>query len=827
MTENRVHKFLSRLVDIRPEETSSSLLMFFYFFLITSAAYIIEPVKISLYLKWLKSDKLPYAYLLTAVLIGFSASFNSRLLHQVKRHLYVSLSLIFFISNLLLFWLLFKLKWPWLSLLYWFWSDLFMVTSVTQFWILVNDIYNPRQFKRLVGFLVSGGILGGVAGSFLSSRLARIVGTENLLLVCPLLLVCCLAIIRSVHRFLPKEEVQATKRPKEAKIGYIESLRLIKRNRYLVFLSGLVAATMIVTTLIDFQFNSVVGITFRTNPDARTSFLGTFYTILLIFSYLIHILLTNRILKRFGLRVALLTAPVFLVLGSLAIFFIPFAFLIYWAVLVKGTDKSLSYSLNQSVRELLYIPISPEIKYKAKVFIDMFVSKFAKGFAALFLLLFFSVLHFTVRQISFLAILFILGWILLDVLIRGEYVGIVKKSLKIKWQDADKFLAGKIDIDAAKLVFDTLQSRERSSVLYAMNLFDLIKKEKMSPELKRIISRKSDEIRARSLDTLLELDGEVLIPEMDDALDEESLDTEIKEIMSLNVYQELMREHIDKVVMEKDKAEEVPRMEAAKVLGMMEPTLPLIQDLNKLLRDESPEVIRYAAESAGKLKRREFIPYLVQHLSQPSLQQVASQALIEYGDRILGTLKDYLDDAEVDLRVRKALPDILAQIDTQRAADVLALALRKGSSEIEAETIEAMHKIRSRNSQIHYPEKIILSETILIIKKCYLILMAMDDLKADDRRTFLAKDLENNLARSLKHIFELLGLVYPQEDIMKAYQNISVGTKRSIDYSLELLDNILKKEIRDYLLPLIDDTPFEIKVKRCRKLIANLEKLSP
>lgn len=827
MEKNPVYKILSRFVNVKPEETFISVLMFFYFFLITFPAYIIKPVRVSLFLGWLTSEKLPYAYLLTALLIGFVVTLNSKLLQIMKRRLFISLCLIFFITNLFLFWVLFQKNWPWLSMIYWFWSDIFIATSVTQFWILVNDIYNPRQAKRLVGFFVSGGLLGGIGGSLLASRLARIVGTEDLLLICPIMLVFCLVIVNLVYRLQQKEKREEVKEPtkeKKPKIGYTKSFKLLIRSRYLIVLAGLMASAIIVTTLIDFQFNTVVEATYI-GKDSRTSFLGTFFTALLIFSYLLHILVTSRILRNFGMRIALLIAPFFLIISSGALFFVPMTYLIYWAVAIKGGDKSLAHSLSQSVRELLYIPISPDIKYKAKVFIDMFVNKFAKGFAAFLILLSFSVLHFTIRQMSFITILFIIIWVFLIIQINKEYVGIVKEKLKIKWHDADKVIMEKIDVDMTKLVFDTIQSKERSSVLYAMNLFDLIKSKNLSPELKKIISNKSDEIRASSMDSLLELDGEVLIPEADDTLDEESLDTQVKEIMSLDVYQELMKEHIDKIVSEGGKEEEISRMEAAKVLGMMTPTSQAIHSLSKLLRDESPEVVRYAVESAGKLKRREFVPLIIQQLRKPSTQRMASKALVEYGVRIVGTLKDYLGDEEEDLRLRKAIPDILGRIGTQRAADLLGLELRKQKEDLEDQIIEAMYKIRSKNPEINFQENIVSDGIIQKIKKSYLILMELYDLKSDKKRAPLAPDLENNLARSLKKIFELLSLIYPQEDIIKAYQNICAGTKKAIDYSVELLDSMLRREIKEYLLPLIEDLPFEDKVKRCKKMLKTLEKI--
>jgi HEAT repeat protein len=525
------------------------------------------------------------------------------------------------------------------------------------------------------------------------------------------------------------------------------------------------------------------------------------------------------------MHVALLITPVILLIGSFSLFFIPVGGLLYWAVAVKGSDKSLTHSLSQSVRELLYIPISPEIKYKAKVFIDMFVNKMAKGIGALLLLLFYSILQFSLKEISLLVIVFVFIWIGFNWMIIKEYVGIVKKNLQLKWQDADKLVSEKIDVDMTKLVFDTLQSRNRSSVLYAMNLFDLIRSDKLSPELKKIISSKSGEIRASSMDSLFDLDGESLLPDVDDTLEEEDLNVQVKEVMSLDVYQELMREQIEKIVHEEDQVTEISKMEAAKVIGMMKPVQSLIPSLSKLLREKSPEVVRYALESAGKLGRRELVPFIVPHLKKPTTERIAHQALVSYGTKILGALRDYMADREEDIKIRKIIPSILFSIGTQRSADLMARELKKRGRDIESELIEALYKLRTKESEIQFLSQDILPELLMLVKKSYLILVEIHDLMSDKKRVNLVSDLENNLAKSLKHIFELLCLIYPQEDILKAYQNISSGTKKAIDYSVELLDNILKRELKEFVIPLIDDIPFEDKVKRCKKLLRTLEKV--
>ena len=180
MAKQRLFKVLRRFGDIRPEEAGGAGLLFLYFFFITSSAYVIKTVKISLFLVRQNPEKLPFAYLLTALSIGFAVYLNAKLLDRLERHKYISLSLIFFGLTILIFWFLFKQNWGATPFVFWFWADIFMATSVTQFWILVNDFFTPRQAKRVVGLLVSGGLLGGICGSLSSVFLVRVTDTGYL-----------------------------------------------------------------------------------------------------------------------------------------------------------------------------------------------------------------------------------------------------------------------------------------------------------------------------------------------------------------------------------------------------------------------------------------------------------------------------------------------------------------------------------------------------------------------------------------------------------------------------------------------------------------------
>jgi ATP:ADP antiporter, AAA family len=800
-------------MDVRPGESKTAFLLFLYFFLITFPAWIIKPVKISLFFISFSARTLPFAYLTTAVLIGFVVSLNARLLKKYPRRSYISLTTLFFIFSFILFWGLFKLDWRGTSLLYWFWSDVFIATTVTQFWICVNDVLHLHQTKRLVGFIVGGGLLGGIAGSLLAFWLARVIGTENLLLVCPALLVLTLAVVR---RVVPdrgwEEEANKSDDPAGERIGYLEGFRLARKNRYLLLLAGLLGTAAVVGNLIDFQFSTILSWTYI-NKDPRTEFLAFFHAGLLVVSFFIQLLGTSRILRKFGVRSSLMATPVLLAAGSAMVFLVPVGSLIFWAVAIHGMDKSLENTLSQSVRELLYIPLAPNIKYKAKLFIDMFVNKLGAAVGALLLLLFYTILHIEIEHVSFMALAFLGLWIFLVVKIYVEYVAVFKKDLARKWEDGEKVVADHIDLDATRLVFDTIQSRDRSSVLYAMNLFDLIRKDKMTPGLREILADKAGELSARSMDSLLDAGGETMYPGLHDDLADRGMETDISEVFELESYRKVMGDHLDKISHVRGAAE-IEKMEAAKVLGLMPPGPRTTRLLGRLLKDRSPDVLNYALAGAGIFKKKEHVRLIIPHLANPLTREVAIEALSAFGGRILGTLVSRLKDHREPPSVRAAIPDVLARLGTQRAVDALVAELEDESDETEPEVIGALYRIRASNPRIVFRKKRIVPAVLAQIRAGYGIVLEKKS----------GEPSEGRLASRIKAIFDLLSLICPVEDIVKAYQNLSQGTKRSIDFSLELLDNIVGKDLKEYLSPLIEDLLPEEKARRCRKLLATLDK---
>ncbi len=825
MAKNRLYRVLSHVVELKPGEEILAISLFFYLFLITSPFHIIKAIRNAFLLDRLGYKNLPIAYLLTAILMGLFVHLHSKLQEKIPRRMLLVFSLFFFISNCFLFWLLLPLKWDWLPYVFWIWANVFIYVLMTQFWITVNDVFNPREAKRLIGFFVSGGILGGIVGGLLTGILASDENRHNLLFLASGLLIFCGFVVnyifvfqkkRSIHEKTGKGDITSGKG--RSKVGFKECFSTVTKHYYLKLLAAVVTITVIVSTFIDFQFNTVIFEKLATKGNL-TSFFGYFNAGISILPLFFSLFMTSGFIKRYGIRISLLLFPLVLFFGSLGI---AVFVLIGFAIFLKGSDQSLDYSINQAVRELLYIPVSPEFKYRAKIFIDMFLNRLTRSIGALILLLIIQIQlswQSTVRVVSLASLAFIFLWVFLNLKVSKEYVSTVKDKLKMKWDRADKLVAEKVDIDYTKLVFDLLESKDRSSVLYAMHLFDLIKQDKLTPDLRKLISYKSDEIKASSLGVLLEADETTVMPESEDYIDDDVLKKEIKEIMSLDVYQEVMKSYVDKLMEDESQEAELGKMEVAKAISLMDSQSPFIQRLEELLQEESPEISKYAMESAAKIRRRDYVPAIVQKLTNPSTRQDARAALEKYGPKILGTLSDYLGDTEENIEVRKELTSVFARIGSQEAVDFLSWELEEEQTEIDSDIIDALDRIRTERPKIRFQVEIIKTKIARGIKEYYESLIGYYESKPVRSKESPEKSLTKNLADSMMNIFKLLGLIYLHEDIFKAYQNLKTGTKDSMAYAVELLDNTLEKEMRDVILPIVEDLPLSQRVRRCRSLL--------
>lgn len=815
---NRPSRFISRVLRIKPGEAGIALAFFSYFFLVTAPFYIIKSIRDASFLDELGSRNLPWAYA-TALVVGLVVALHSRIQARLSRSALIVGSLVFFVLTSLLFGVLFASGGKWLPLAFWMWANTYAVVLITQFWIVVNDVFNPREAKRLIGFFVSGGILGGILGGLFTALFAGRENATGLLLPAAVVLAASIIPVGAIFRYLDRARGRADVPGQETgsgdKAGFKACFDTVLGDSYLRLLAGVVLITGVISTFVDWQSKNIIESWSRGGRTNLFSFFGFFNVGLLVFSFLLQLLLTSSIIERYGLRLTLLFYPALLLLCSLGIAFLPGIIL---AVGIKGADKSLSYSINQSSRELLYIPVSPERKYRAKIFIDMFLNRFARSVGAVILLgLFLLPFHPSITLVSLAAAVLIGLWIILNRKISRAYIELLRSKLASRWGRAETLVAERMDVGSAKLVFDTLESRERSPVLYAQHLFDLLAEDRLTPEVRAFLASQRNEARIPSLGGLIESESAGWVPELARSDEEESLKTDITEIFRLDAYQEVMKGYIDKVMAHPEDV--ISRMEVAKSLGWLDPSSPLTGVIDDLLEDSRADVARYAIESAARLGRREDVPFLIGRLSDPALAEDAQAALERFGPRISGTLFDAMADGSRNPGIRKAAASILSAVGGQDAVDYLLSELDRGGGEMSAEVIDALDRLRAAQPGLVFPGEVVRRSLARETRSYYQAYLAGPKTGVSVTPRDGGGGRHAPLEARLRELFLLLGLVLPREDIQRAYQNLQVGTKNSVAYVLELLDNLLPRDLKDALFPIIEDLPDAERVHRFRVLL--------
>ena len=831
-----------RFAGIKPGEGKLAFLLFTYFFLITAPHTIIKALKTTNLLMRAGVGALPLAFLSAALLTALVVVIHSKIQFKVSLQLLIVVSLVFFVITGLILQLTLETQFGkrsgWLPYVYWVWASILIVVCMTHFWMTVNDLFNPREAKRLIGFISSGGIMGGVLGGALAGLLTRAnKGIWLLPIACGLILVCVF-VVGAIYRERPKQapEVQRARPGKDQstapRVGFGDSFNVVRRSPYLCLIAAIVAIGIIVSTLIEFQFLSAADAAYG-DPNRMQAFFGFFFGAMPLVAFFVNGFLTARLLKK--MKVTLLLAPLTLLAGSLAILLTPFS-MGAAMIFTKGSDESLDFSLKQTLREILYIPVASDLKFKAKPFIDMFVSRAAKVTAALILLVFAIIMHKEVdyltpvfdpelaKSLSWIVIACLIPWVIFSLKVGREYVAAIAGSIKQKWERVDQAVTAQLDVDSAKVVFDLMESRNRSSVIWNMHVFDLMQQGKLTPEIKEMIASKADDARALSLSDLFNAEGCAASPETAGEVCEADLITDVREILSMDSYQELMSGHADRVMEESAKSE-VEKMELAKAIGLMDRDAPMVARLEALISDNSPDVSSYALKSAARLKKHEHIPAIIRRLGDPRTREDAIDALHKYGEAARRALEESLADSRRPMALRQAVVEVLARAGSQAAASALMEALERGTGELDPQIIDALDRVRTEKPDLSYPDRVARRKTLLLVKRYCRAFLDLQGLEPGEENEATRRELERTLESSFSDIFKMLGLFYPHEPIQKAYQNIKTGTRNSVAYAVELLDNTLKKDVRDVILPLVEDLTISERRQRFEKIVALMNKL--
>ena len=402
-------RVFDKIVTLRTGEGATAWLMFAYSFLAMTSYNIIKPLTRSRFISDLGSDNLPYVLLAGAFIIGAVMHWYTAAAERLARRHVIPATQAAIVVLLVVFSLLLRTQAEWVTVAFYLFGQILGLLLISQFWTLANEVYDARQAKRLFGFIGAGASLGGAAGAMIVKTIVYAVGTDSLLLVSAATLIGCLALVVAINRRQGVEGVRSLH--EETGVGGREAVNLLLASPHLRIVGLVVACAAAAATIVEQQLNMAAEAFKGLEGDAGiAAFLAQVIVYTSLVGFVLQVAVTSRIHRSFGLAFALLLLPI--ALGSAAVVILLTG--AFWAPQVaRVLDSTLRYTVDRTSREVLFLPMASELRYRVKPFVDVTMDRFAKGATAVVILVLIQPwgLGFDWRKLSYASIGVMVLWI--------------------------------------------------------------------------------------------------------------------------------------------------------------------------------------------------------------------------------------------------------------------------------------------------------------------------------------------------------------------------------------------------------------------------------
>ena len=855
----KIRRFLSSVVDVRKGEVALVSSLFLYYYLLLLTYYFLKPSRDSLFLLNVGAQQLPIVFVLVACLAVPVTVVYSKSARRLGLSQLINVTTAILIVSLLLLWWLLGLGHSWVYYVFYTWVSIFGVLSTSQFWLFANASMNPRQAKRLFGLLTLGGILGALTGGELASFVVQVleVPTENLLFFCLAFLAISIVSLNlaSAARGPDVEEAPDPELVEEqGRETFALMLRTLFQSRQLAGIVAMLSLTMVVTTFVDVQFKTVSVGAFPEEADL-TAFLGKFYGRLSLVSLLFQSLLTYRVLRVLGVGGSILFLPIGLLVASVGMFVAP---VLWMGVLMRGIDGSFRYSIDKTGRELLFLPIPLEIRRRIKVFIDLLVDRWFRGVAGGVLWILTTQLQFSVRQLSLVVIFLAAIWTGLAVVVGREYVNAFRSALEKREIDPEELRMEITDASTVEPLLSALASGHERQVTYALDMLVSVKSVDLVSSVRPLLSHPSAEVRKKSLQVLQEQADENLLSEAEELLGDPDQEVRVEALRLLCQLSDGDREErlsqclesphfhirlaaigyfalygseeecaqvreevLEELLATVGEDAELARVQVAKLLGSLVRT-DLKKYLLKLRDDPAVSVVRQVIQSAGQTRDQEFVQWLLAKLTESEFRADARRALAAFGKEILVTLDGLLSDQTLDLSLRANIIRVFTHVPSQQAVDMLTSNLMQADPLLRYHLVKALNKLRANYPRLRFPHEnvdaALIEETKSYYEAAQILQIQRHIQKENAADHLLTKAVIEKQDENLELIFRLLGLRYSPKDMFNAYGAIVSHEEKVRANAVEFLDNVLQKDLKKYVFPILDHSTVEMETLKGREL---------
>jgi AAA family ATP:ADP antiporter len=412
--------------DFSNEELKKFSLLSLGFFVLIGSYWPLKILKDAVFINMVGSVYQPSAKILSLVLFFPLVLIFSKLVDHFSKERFIYVMILTYGAIGFLFVALFyhptigvanlaQSKFRILGWAFYLFVESYISIMVSLYWAFINDVTTPESAKKGYGLLIFGSQLGAVVfvllGNFLSRDVAAYASRVPL--------IALLSVI--AFFFYGVKECE-----KKESVGFWEGFRLLTSCSYIGGIFGLVFFHEVVSAIMHYQMIRAVEITYLqslgvVSKGLVNKFFFDFTLVMQSISCLFALFGTSFFQRKIGVKGCLVLYP--LLLGICISFYVvnpTLSFITGVMIIAKG----INYVLNQPAKEMLYIPATKAVKYKAKAWIDMFGLRSAKMGGSLIN----ESIGLAARTAGALSLVIVSFWILLSRAIGKQHGKVIKSG---------------------------------------------------------------------------------------------------------------------------------------------------------------------------------------------------------------------------------------------------------------------------------------------------------------------------------------------------------------------------------------------------------------
>ncbi len=824
-------RLLSTVARVRPDERKDAGAAFLTLFGFMAGHALLETARDALFLGSLSARRLPWVYLAIALGALLLGQRDPPLVRRFSTRNELSGWLVFSAVGTLLIWAFIGWAGPWILFALYIWSGVLATLVVVRFWTLLAGLFTVIQAKRIFALIGVGSVAGAILGSAMARILAIWFPARHLVLAGALVFL----VSASAPSLLSRGQVTRANLTGIARIWDFGRVgRTIWAGPYLRRVAALILAATVTFTVVDFVFKLTVDR--HIASQEMGAFFSSVYLTLNLLSLVFQLFITSFLLRKAGVNTALavvpglilITAGGFALAGGLAL-----------VLILKGADGSLRYSLYRTCTELLFVPISGELRSRVKGFIDVLGQRGGQALGSILILMLLSA---TSRESVFALLACGTGavWLYLTVDLKRHYLDLFRATLSREVAATRREFPA-LDMASLETLLATLNASDDRQVVAALEILALEDKLAVVPAL--LLYHPSPAVVIRALDLFAAADRWDFLPLTERLLAHGDSGVRAATLRVVSVRRP------DPKALERgleDPADEVRATAGVVLLARGEENPGLVERLDAMARGGNravglalakaikahpspgldgiletllchgdPGVRIEALRAIRESRNPAFLGTVISVLSERTLREEARNTLVAFGTVALARLEEALADPGLSHGVRRQLPQTIGRFGSGQASGILlGHLLTERDGMIRFKVLRALG--RWRNDQPHLPlDGAVLERSLHHTLSAGFRFMSWrraleagareDPVRRSELHELLVLLLRDKQDHALERLFRLLNLYAANDEFRGIFRGLHSPRRESRANSRELLEHLLFPPLKRPFLTLVDD----------------------